>query len=204
MKYDLHIHTHYSSCSNLQLSKILKIAKKLGLDGIAITDHNTFKGAQKLAKLNKDKNFEVIKGIELSTNKAHLLALYLNEEIKTNNFFEALDLIKKQDAIAVIAHPCSALRVPLTADIKKIKAYLETCNGRAFPFENKKAAEIAKKYKIAATAGSDAHFDFEIGNATTLFNDDLRKALKKRKTIVKQNKKVSIKGLTMSVFNKIK
>ena len=50
--YDLHIHSKYSACSNLKLKIILKFAKKRKLDGIAVTDHNTMKGALQLKKLN--------------------------------------------------------------------------------------------------------------------------------------------------------
>ena len=56
-KYDLHIHTNYSSCSRINPKKLLKIAKKRGLDGIAITNHNTIQGGLEVKKLNKDKNF---------------------------------------------------------------------------------------------------------------------------------------------------
>ena len=82
-KYDLHIHTKYSPCSNLDPNLILKIAKKLKLDGIAITDHNNMKGAIKTYKLNRNKDFEVIKATELKTNKSEIIALYLNKEIKS-------------------------------------------------------------------------------------------------------------------------
>ncbi|MCW3133792.1 MAG: PHP domain-containing protein [Methanophagales archaeon] len=43
MKYDLHIHSKYSSDGIIEPEKIIKIALKRGLDGIAITDHSTIK-----------------------------------------------------------------------------------------------------------------------------------------------------------------
>lgn len=43
MNYDLHIHSKYSSDGVLDPEKIVKIATKRGLSGIAITDHNTIK-----------------------------------------------------------------------------------------------------------------------------------------------------------------
>ncbi|MBA7528056.1 hypothetical protein ES705_20239 [subsurface metagenome] len=43
MKYDLHIHSKYSSDGVLEPEKIAKTAVKRGLDGIAITDQNTIK-----------------------------------------------------------------------------------------------------------------------------------------------------------------
>ncbi len=44
-KIDLHVHTSYSPCSNLSLRTIETVARKRGLDGIAITDHNTIAGS---------------------------------------------------------------------------------------------------------------------------------------------------------------
>jgi len=38
MKYDLHIHSKYSSDGIIEPEKIVKIAAKRGLNGIAITD----------------------------------------------------------------------------------------------------------------------------------------------------------------------
>ncbi|MCK5234581.1 MAG: PHP domain-containing protein, partial [Candidatus Aenigmarchaeota archaeon] len=40
MKLDLHIHSERSCDSFMKAGKIIEIAKKIGLDGIAITDHN--------------------------------------------------------------------------------------------------------------------------------------------------------------------
>ena len=73
MRYDLHMHTYRSKCSNLRPDVILKLAKKKGLDGIAITDHHEIRGALEVKKLNKDKDFEVIVGEEISTNYGDVL-----------------------------------------------------------------------------------------------------------------------------------
>ena len=53
------------------------------------------------------------------------------------------------------------------------------------PGNNEKAQRLAKKLDIPGTGGSDAHFWFEIGRAYTIFDDNLRKALKQKKTSYK-------------------
>ena len=83
MRYDLHVHTYHSACSVLMPETILKIAKKAGLDGIAVADHNTIKGGVEVSKANKDRDFEVIPGIEVNTDRGHVLGLYVNREIKS-------------------------------------------------------------------------------------------------------------------------
>lgn len=184
------MHTHYSKCSNLNPKTILKLAKKCKLDGIAITDHHEIKGALEVKKLNKDKNFEVIVGEEISTNYGDVLAYYLNKKIDVIDFYEVVDEARKQDALVIIPHPFRTTLVhnhKFQLQIEKIKNKIdaiECFNARTLPGDNKKANEAAHKLKIAKTAGSDAHFWFEIGTAYTLFEKNLRTAIRRKETRV--------------------
>jgi len=92
MRYDLHVHTKYSKpCGHMEPATLLKIAKKRNLDGVAVCDHNTTKGALAVRKLNKDQNLEVIPGIEIKTQYGDVLLYYVQEEIKSYDLFEMLD-----------------------------------------------------------------------------------------------------------------
>ena len=190
LKYDLHIHTNYSKCSNLKPEVLLKTAKKCELSGIAVTDHNRIEGALKVKKLNKDKNFEVIVGEEISIKEGSVLAFYIKKPIKSNDFFHVVDEVKKQDGLIVIPHPFRTsltpehrFKLPLNEVKDKIDA-IECFNARMLPGDNKKADKIADKLNIAKTGGSDAHFRFEVATAYTIFEDNLRKALKNKETKV--------------------
>ena len=190
MKYDLHNHTYYSKCSNLKPEILLKIAKKKGLNGIAVTDHNTTKGALVVKKLNKDKNFEVIIGEEVDTNFGDVLTYYLNKEIKIHDFFTLVDEVRKQSGLISIPHPFRMSinpKLKFSCPIAKIKDKIdavECFNARMLPGNNEKAQKLAKKLNIPGTGGSDAHFELDIGRAYTIFDDNstLRKALKQNKT----------------------
>ena len=46
MSYDLHCHTVFSDGST-DVKDLLRAAERKGLDGIAITDHDTFEGYYK-------------------------------------------------------------------------------------------------------------------------------------------------------------
>ena len=199
LKYDLHIHTKYSFDSNLKPITMLRIAKKLGLNGVAITDHNTIKGAleaKKLQRLDKSKtDFEVIVGEEVRTNLGDVLVYYLQEEIKKQDFFDVVDIARQQDAIISLAHPFRKmpLRLGFKGNIKGIAKRinaLECLNGRSFAWENKKAEKAANELGLAKTAGSDSHFTFEIGRCRTVFDKrlGLRKAIKNRKTLIESDK----------------
>jgi hypothetical protein len=186
MKYDLHIHTRHSKCSNLKAEVILKRAQKLGLDGIAIADHDTIAGALEVFNKNKNKDFEVIVGEEVTTEKGHILVYYLQKEIKSKSFSDVVDEAKRQGALISLAHPTDFIRFHFSRKdfmIKGIDA-IETFNARAIiPWANITAKSLAKKLGLGVTGGSDAHFWFEIGKAITIFEDDLKKAIVKRKTL---------------------
>lgn len=189
MRYDLHAHTHYSRCSNLKPELILKLAKKKGLNGIAITDHHEIKGALEVKKLNKDRNFEVIVGEEISTNYGDVLIYYLSKKIDKTEFYDVVNEARKQNALISIAHP---FRVTLINNhkfelpIEKVKSEIdaiECFNARMmFPWNNSEAEGVAETLKMAKTGGSDSHFWFEVATGWTSFECDLRKALKARKT----------------------
>lgn len=202
MKYDLHIHTHYSRCSNLKPETILKLAKRHKFDGIAVTDHHEIKGALEVKRLNKDKDFEVVVGEEISTNYGDVLLYYLSKKINvtcervssTNSltrvspdFFAVVDEARRQDAVVVIPHPFRSTLIhnhKFQLPLEKIKDNIdavECFNARTLPGDNKKANDAADKLSMAKTAGSDSHFFFEIGTASSIFDGDLRTAIKRKK-----------------------
>ena len=50
MKLDLHLHTQYSPDAIGTPQDIAQLLKKKGFQGMAVTDHNTVKGALKILK----------------------------------------------------------------------------------------------------------------------------------------------------------
>ncbi|MBW2988731.1 PHP domain-containing protein [Candidatus Woesearchaeota archaeon] len=206
MKYDLHIHTHHSICSILRPNTILKMAKRAGLDGIAVVDHNSVKGGIDVSKANKDKDLEVIPSTEISTDRGHVIGIYVNKEIMSREFFAVCDEIKKQNGIAILAHPFR-LFPHLRSKIKKIDISkcldgIECHNGRTSYFSNRSATRLAKRFNLAETGGSDAHFSFEVGRSFTLFEGDLRDAIRKRETVAGGSNVTGIAGSTFSFFKK--
>ena len=183
MKYDLHIHSKYSYDGILNPEKIIKIAAKRGLNGIAITDHNTIKGGLK-AKKNENQNLKIIIGSEISTERGEIIGLFLEEEIKSKDVQEAISQIRDQNGIIIIPHPFDELRHsafhPTEEDAKFIDC-IEGFNSRCvFQKYNENAIGFAKKHNLLITAGSDAHFSNEIGNGGIITEtEDVREAIMK-------------------------
>ena len=66
-RVDLHVHTTASD-GTCTPAEVIELAKKAGLTAIAITDHDTLSGAIEGVKLAKEMGFEVIDGVELSSD----------------------------------------------------------------------------------------------------------------------------------------
>jgi len=185
VKYDLHVHTSYSKkCGYTNPKNAVKAAIKSGLDGIAITDHDTIKGAIQ-AKEYSLGFFDVIIGSEITTNRGEIIGLFLSEDIESNKFESVISEIKNQNGLAVVPHPFDALRKsafhPETEDVKMLDG-IESFNSRCILKKYNDIAEnFANKYNLMKTAGSDAHFLHEIGNAGIITeNCDIIDAIRKR------------------------
>ena len=166
MKIDLHIHSKYSFDCKLEVSLILKYAKKIGLDGVAIVDHDTIMGGKKGKELSKD--IEVIIGAEIKTDRGEVIGYFIEEEIESREFTEVCEEIREKGGIVVLPHPFDAFRQgikPTSADVPYIDG-VEVLNSRCILKRfNDKALKFAKQHNLIATAGSDAHTLEEIGRA---------------------------------------
>lgn len=84
MKIDLHTHTNASD-GEFPPEKLIDLAIKSGLKTIAITDHDTINSCQKAVECAKNRDIEVIPGIEISCYEEekgwveiHILGLFVD------------------------------------------------------------------------------------------------------------------------------
>ena len=78
---DLHIHSVLSPCADLLMTpgNIIKKAEEIGLDIIAITDHNSAANLSSAMKIAESKNIIIIPAMELETaEEIHLLTFFPN------------------------------------------------------------------------------------------------------------------------------
>ncbi len=178
MKFDIHVHSKYSSDGVLEPNEILKIAKKVGLNGIAITDHNSMDAYKDI----EPKDIEIIRGVEISSLSGHIIALNINEIIpKGLTVDETIERIHDQGGIAIAVHPYrfwSGLGEKNI--IGKRFDVIEVLNGRCKKINNLRAMALAEKLALPFSAGSDAHFANEIGRAYIVADENpVEKILKK-------------------------
>ena len=206
MKFDLHIHSKYSYDSLLRPDTIIKVAKKKGLDGVAITDHNTIKGGVETSKINKDDNFVVIVGSEIKTEYGDVIGLFLTEEIRSRVFVDVAEEIRDQGGLTVLAHPYRK-GIVFPRDLFGHVDLIEGFNARSPKNLNQKAMELAKGCRIPVTAGSDAHLGFEIGGGRAVTRTrtpeggGVRCALKNGETLIegKESSYYLVHGLSVGI-----
>lgn len=82
VRADLHLHTCLSPCADTQMqaTAIVEQARKVGLDMIAICDHNSAENVAAVAKAGLREALPVIPGIEItSSEEVHILGLFRTE-----------------------------------------------------------------------------------------------------------------------------
>jgi len=178
IKVDLHVHTKYSGDCILSLENLIDACKKMGINCIAVTDHDTIVGALKLkeivsrfAKASQDKPFKVIVGEEIRTRDGEINGLFLTEEIPPGlSAEETIARIKAQGGLVYIPHPYSffrreAMYIDKLHELYSYADIIECYNGRNFLFfENKRAIKFTRDRNKIMGGGSDAHHQGEMGN----------------------------------------
>lgn len=77
--YDFHIHSCLSPCGDGDMTpqNIVNMAKIMGYDAIALTDHNTSGNCEAVMKAGKEVGITVIPGMELcSAEEVHIVCLF--------------------------------------------------------------------------------------------------------------------------------
>jgi hypothetical protein len=172
LKIDLHIHTCYSSDGITTPREVVAYSKRRGLDGVAITDHDTIEGALKL--LGKT-DLIIIPGIEISSLRGHVLALNVTETIPPKlTLSETIQRIHEAGGIAVAAHPFALSKSLRLKDRTLNFDAIEVINSAAFPFfiSTYQSRKLAICLDLPQIAGSDAHYGPEIGFAYTIIDAD--------------------------------
>lgn len=192
---DLHIHTRHSDGID-SASEVLDWAARIGLDVIAITDHDAIDGALVAASMARQREGgpDVIVGEEVSSREGHILALFIERLIPPDmSAADTVDAIHEQGGLAVAAHPywrASSVdykgRLYGVGDLVSeldIDA-IEVINGGFTPSmigANRRASQVAEALGRTVVGGSDAHVKHALGWGHTRFAGhtarDLRRSI---------------------------
>lgn len=203
---DLHIHTIYSYDGTASLPAVLTRAKRIGLNVIAITDHDEIAGALKALELASKYSIEVIPAVEVTTADGHLLALNVTEKIQRDRpLIDTVLEVGELGGFCIAPHPMagglgmkslsaySILKALRDYDVAQTLLAIETYNATTIDrVSNHYAQILADRLNIAQTASSDAHVVEAIGLGVTEFDgctaQDLLAALRKGETRLHKQK----------------
>ena len=187
-KVETHCHTNASPDGLNTPAEIVAAARRLGLDKLIITDHNTLAGALQAHELAPDL---VIVGEEVLTREGEILAFFVTEEVPAGlPAREAIARLREQGAVLSVAHPFDRLRqghwnLAALLDLLPLVDAVEVFNARAmWPGANRLAQRFAQRHGLPGTAGSDAHAALEVGRAVTFLPpfanaEEMRTALRR-------------------------
>jgi len=191
LKLDLHIHSKYSEDGAGTPKEIIKILQKKGLNGMAITDHNTVKGGVESLKV-APKDFIVIPGIEISALEGHIIGLNVKEDIPRKlTIEETVEKIIDLGGTPIVPHLYRSMSGIKKNNLRKIQnkiSAIEVFNACSVPQSNLKTAKVARKLKLGGTGGSDSHIPQYVGYGYTTFNttnlsiDSIISEIEKKKT----------------------
>lgn len=180
---DLHVHTAPASpCSSAPVDGLIEEAKRIGLDGICLTDHNYIWDPGAVEQLRKRHNFLILRGNEITTDQGDMVVFGLERDVK--GIIRLEDLRKEvleAKGFMIAAHPFRGFltfnigQLGLTPEkameralFKQVDA-VEVLNSKVTADENGFAAKVAAGLGLPLTGGSDAHQVSDVGIYATRF-----------------------------------
>ncbi len=184
---DIHTHTYPTSVDSfIDADELIEEAKRIGLDGVCITDHDGFWDHREVEDLSKRHNFLALPGCEVTTEEGHVLVYGLRRYIFGMHRARFVkDKLDRENGAMVVAHPYRrTYRKGADVDAEAYHEMLERAsrnevfgmvngvellNGRGLPEENAFSHDLADWFGLPGTGASDAHRLEDVGTYATEF-----------------------------------
>lgn len=179
MIFDCHLHeSKYSFDSKMDLYEAISRAKSLGLDGLCVTNHDNNLLRNEIGDSAVIEGVLVIVGAEVLTFEGDILTFGLEDIPKEMiSAEELLTLVKKNNGVAIAAHPFRNNNRGIGDNMKRLAPLLsgvEAFNGSTLYEHNMQAYHLAKELKLPLFGSSDAHVLEKVGAFATYFKDSIR------------------------------
>ncbi len=179
-RFDLHVHTFFSADAASSPEALIASARRRGLSGIALTDHNTCDAVAYCLERGLMRpdgqpvgGFLLIPGVEVSTADGHLLCVGATLPLMLGEPAVAVErAIHTGGGVAIPAHPYDRWRAGIREEVLDqlttpvIEGFNAAVTSRQF---NADARAYAERTGRKMTAASDAHHASAVGTATTAF-----------------------------------
>ena len=180
LRIDFHVHSFFSADGVSSPEDLVASARAAGLNGFAITDHNTCEAVDYMIErgiMRADgqpvDGLLVIPGIEVTTADGHLLCIgcKLPASLKGMPSLEVSRLAHEAGGLCVAPHPYDLFRAGIRESVLDSLPLdgLEVFNAATtLKRHNRKAYDYAQRRGLPMTAGSDAHHAGAVGVACTI------------------------------------
>ena len=168
---DLHMHTRASTDCLSAPADVVRRAREVGLDRIAVTDHNEVEGAFEAREIDPEL---VIVGEEVRTAEGlDLIGLFLTELIpRGGTFREVAEEIRRQGGVVYVPHPFDSHRGTTEEFLDGVRDCIDAVEGFNARIHDARRNQNAQNWALAngfpLGAGSDAHLVSKIGQARVI------------------------------------
>jgi hypothetical protein len=190
---DMHVHTvKGGSDSSLTLEQLIEEARRIGLDGVNISEHDRLWDAREVERFRRESGLFISGGMEVSTDLGHIVVIGLDRYLPgIRKAAELRRVVSEADGFMFVAHPFrnffdsfhfrrdsdqppslspeEAARLPVFELVDE----LEVANGGCTPGENHFALLVARVLGKRGIGSSDAHSTHGLGCFTTVFQRPL-------------------------------
>lgn len=179
IRLDPHVHSRASHDGCETVDRILQHASEIGLDAIAITDHDTIEASLRAAALAPTYGLIGIPGVEISTQDGHLLGLGIETMPETGRPFEdTVRAIRERGGVAIVPHPFQRIRHGVRKRNLTDCDAIEVYNAWLLAgYRNRRARTFAARRDYPGVAGSDAHSILTLGRAYTELQLDEKRTI---------------------------
>jgi hypothetical protein len=167
VRIDFHVHTSRSPDGLHSLRETVKYAKRIGLDGLAITDHNRLLSRREASRMSREFGILVIPGIEGGhmALERHWIGLAIDTLPATGEIADVLDHIEREGGLSIAPHPhsCTGYSNYARLGFDAVEAF----NGT----DRLSNSLVRNTAGLPETAGSDAHATYMLGYTWTEVED---------------------------------
>jgi predicted metal-dependent phosphoesterase TrpH len=183
-RIDFHVHSFFSMDGVSRPEDIVSAAKAAGLNGFAITDHNTCAAVDYMIERGMMRadgqpvdGFLIIPGAEFTTADGHLLCIgaCLPPELHGQPAVEVCRRAHEAGCVCIAPHPYDLFRAGIRESVLDQLPLdgLEVFNAATtLRRHNSKAYDYAVRRGLPMTAGSDAHHAGAVGVACTILQPE--------------------------------
>lgn len=171
MIIDFHMHERtYSLDSSINLKEMVFEAKRVGLDGICITDHDRYGLADYAKRISEEEDFPIFVGVEYLSMEGDIVAFGIDEmptpHMEAQDF---IDWVNERGGVCIAAHPFRENSRGLGEDLLRVKGLvgIEVLNGSTSNEHNQKAFEYCQRLNLQPIGASDCHNVIALGRYAT-------------------------------------